>query len=140
MHLVRLRAAYNRTALLSLGETFLTDPYPPMGPWASFLMHDVYADVPLNHQARELILVALLTSRKQPGTMAVHMYWALMEGATPEAIAHTIMLTGCYTGIDTYTIGIRTLHKLLTQLSKLSDEGTTDTAAIMRHLVQLFPA
>ena len=82
----------------------------------------------------------MLASRLQPGTVAVHLAWALLEGVSPEAIAHTLLLTGMYSGIDAYTLGIRTLHKVATLLAELAAAGRTDTTSIMQALVQLFPA
>ena len=77
--LAALRAGYRAEALLALGERFLTAPCPAAAPWASFVMGGLYPSTAISPLQRELILTALLAARQQPGTMAVHMYWAMME-------------------------------------------------------------
>ena len=138
--LTALRSGYNRNFMLNLGKKFLTQPYPPAVPWANFVMDHLYGDEILSADKRELILTALLVASKQPGTMAIHMYWALMEGNTPEELGHLITLVGTYTGIDNYTIGIRTFHSVMETLQGFAANEIWDSEFILKQLLQLFPA
>ncbi len=137
-----LQKGYDRESLRELGKKFLSQPYKAILPWAEFVMDHQYNEDHLHPQLRELVLIALLTSRKEVGTVAIHIYWAIMEGVSPAEIAHTIALTGTYTGLDNYVIGIRAYHQTLAILAEQACKGEEErlTEAVLTKLIQLFPA
>ncbi len=105
-------------------------------------MDHQYDEAHLHPVCRELVLIALLTSRKEVGTIAIHVYWAIMEGVSPIEIAHVIALTGTYTGIDNYVIGIRAYHQTLAILAEQASKGEEAclTEAVLTRIIQFFPA
>ncbi len=85
----------------------------------------------LNNATRELILVAVLGATGQPFQLSVHIYWALMCGATIDAIANTLLLSANYTGSPVWANGVSTFQQLLEELAILADAGKTSGADVL---------
>jgi alkylhydroperoxidase/carboxymuconolactone decarboxylase family protein YurZ len=87
----------------------------------------------LEPRQREQVLSALLAAQGTSGEVAVHAYWGLMEGVTPEQLAATFLLVGIYTGVPKYRNAIHVLDAVCRTLKCLaaSDE-TADTRNVLR--------
>jgi alkylhydroperoxidase/carboxymuconolactone decarboxylase family protein YurZ len=72
----------------------------------------------LSVEDRERCLVAVLASREAGLALAIHVYIALMEGVSPQEIAHILLLVGIYSGIDHLTGGLKTELQVLGALKK----------------------
>src|SRR5262249_2383719 len=80
---------------------------------------------------RERCLIALLAARGESWALAVHVYVGLMEGISPEEIAHIIYLAGIYSGVSNFIGGIETESGVLDLLEHTTgalDPGTIATA------------
>jgi hypothetical protein len=51
------------------------------------------------------------------------MYIALMEGISPSEIAHILLLSGVYTGVDNFTNALGAAVKLFVRLAKAAAEA-----------------
>ncbi|RKG94500.1 hypothetical protein D7V97_38775, partial [Corallococcus sp. CA053C] len=94
---------------------------------------------------REQIVIALLAARMGNRRMhlALHLYWGLMVGLSPQEIAHRLLFISFYSGIDTLTSALETFSAVLNKLQGLTDAARSDEAleprAIMGELAALFP-
>ena len=85
----------------------------------------------LSVEDRERCLVAVLASREAGLALAIHVYIALMEGVSPQEIAHILLLVGIYSGIDHLTGGLKTELQVLGALKKqINAGGPLDVNAI----------
>ena len=92
----------------------------------------------LNNATRELVLVGILAANGQTFQLVVHMYWALMCGASVEAIANTLLLSANYTGAPVWANGVSSFQVLLELLARLVEEGKTSSAQVMGALQLTF--
>jgi hypothetical protein len=94
---------------------------------------------------REQLVITMLAVRMGNRRMhlALHFYWGMMEGLSPEDIAHRLLFVGFYSGIETLTSSLETLGVVLLELKKHTEEAESDDAlapqAIMLMLRNLFP-
>ena len=75
---------------------------------------------------RELCLVFHFAGGPRDVPVALHIYWALMLGATAESVAETLLLAGAYRGIECYYAGLRVLERTLGDLGKLTTHRPAD--------------
>ncbi|RKH34681.1 WD40 repeat domain-containing protein, partial [Corallococcus sicarius] len=94
---------------------------------------------------REQIVIALLAARvgNRRIYLALHFYWGLMVGLSPEEIAKRLLFISFYSGIDTLTSSLETLSLVLSKLRDLTSQAKSDDAlapkAIMGELKEVFP-
>ena len=134
-----LRAEYasHRDELVAGMRDALPARYPPARGFVEAIEASFYRGGPLAAANRERIIVALLASREERFPLAVHVYVALMEGVSPEEIAHVVFLTGIYTGVPAFSQGIGVVEETLALLERLG--AAADRAA--RHpLTGVLPA
>lgn len=111
------------------GPAELPPPEAPIWP--------VPAEIP--PKERERIIIALMTFRPMSSMfLAIHIYWGLMEGLSPNDIAWTQLLTGAYEGIDKYSNGIAVLSSTLTAMAAVYKTGKTDTPTVFDALAAAF--
>jgi len=93
----------------------------------------------LSGQERERVIIALMTANPlDTSLLAIHIYWGLMEGLSPEEIAWTQLLTAAYCGIDKFTIGQKTLATTL--LAMRSCLPRTDVDSVLAAIASGYAA
>jgi len=135
-----LRSGYDRSVMNALVERSISGIHPPAAPWMGFIMSELYGpDAALDPRDREILVIGLLAGRREFGTLAVHLYWGLMEGLSPAELAQVLTISGTYTGVSNFVQGTRVAHRTL---GLLKEHAVTDTSvpAVLARLVQLFPA
>ncbi len=84
----------------------------------------------LDGRERERVIIALMTAGPcDTLLLAIHIYWGLMEGLSPDEIAWTQLLTGTYRGIDKFTSGVGVLT--VTLRSMRSSLPNTDVDSVL---------
>lgn len=94
----------------------------------------------LDGRERERVIIALMTATPYDTLLlAVHIYWGLMEGLSPEEIAWTQLLTGAYRGIDKFTIGLGVLTATLQAMRSVMPRTDVDSvfAELTAHVAPL---
>lgn len=144
--LERLRRVYRKTPtrVAEVSLQTIVGMYPPSAAILEDVKSNFFTD-PAFARDREQIVIALLAVRmgNRRVYLAIHFYWGMMEGLSPEDIAHRLLFVGFYSGIDTLTSALETLSTVLTNLEKHTAAAKTDDAlaplAIMALLKTLFP-
>jgi alkylhydroperoxidase/carboxymuconolactone decarboxylase family protein YurZ len=124
--LATLKGGYSRTVMDTVATTIVSGAYPPSQGLTAFAGARFYNDNPptLDPANRERCLLALFCGGRRPTfAIAVHIYWALMEGVSVDEIAEIILLSTLYGGIDVLTDGNRTLTVTLQMLATAADAG-----------------
>jgi len=132
---------YNAAAA-GLG-TKLSDQYPPIGPALKGIAATLYpeatkTEVALSPANRERCLVAILASRSRRLELAIHAYLALGNSVTPPELAHIVVVSGIYTGIDTVSEGFDVLQTTFTVLKKAVKDQKADPQNVIRALFGAF--
>jgi alkylhydroperoxidase/carboxymuconolactone decarboxylase family protein YurZ len=104
--------------------------FPPGTAYVQAVLDTTYSGSPLCDKTRERLLVALLASRNETMTLAVHLYWALMTGSTLDELGHVLLLAGQYAGISTYTNGMGILKKTCAAMRAQVLSGKVDTFSV----------
>jgi len=144
--LARLRRMYNRdpNQVAEASLRTIRGMYSESGDLLKEMMSEFYTR-PSFARDREQIVIALLAARMGNRRMylALHFYWGLMVGLSPEEIAHRLLFVSFYSGIDTLTSSLETLSVVLTQLKNLVNAARSDDAlvpvAILGELKTWFP-
>jgi alkylhydroperoxidase/carboxymuconolactone decarboxylase family protein YurZ len=124
--LAALQGGYSRTVMDAVATKIVSGPYPPSAGLTAFAGERFYNDKPptLSPANRERCLLALFAGGRRPTfAVAVHIYWAMMEGVSVDEIAEIILLSTLYSGLDVLTDGNRTLTLTLGELAKAADAG-----------------
>lgn len=79
-------------------------------------------DFELDADDRERCIIALLAAQGGQFTLAIHIYLGLMLGITLQEIAHVILLSGVYTGVNRFAEGMFVHVKTLQTLAGLSGD------------------
>jgi alkylhydroperoxidase/carboxymuconolactone decarboxylase family protein YurZ len=120
----RLRSVYDKRVFLTANQDAFSSAYAPLGPWADAAGAILSADTPIAPQVRELCLITLLAYRAPGLSLATHVYWGLMEGATAEQVCHAVSFAGCYGGFPTLATGLVVVKRTLLLLKGLAVETT----------------
>ncbi|MBU0506138.1 MAG: carboxymuconolactone decarboxylase family protein [bacterium] len=118
-----LREGYDRDVMNAIIKQAITEPYPKAKGWTNFVMDDLYGNDMLSPKEREIAVMSHLAARGEFPTLAVHIYWGLMEGLEPEDIANILVIAGNYSGISNYIQGIKTMQKTLNMLKDLTTDA-----------------
>jgi alkylhydroperoxidase/carboxymuconolactone decarboxylase family protein YurZ len=87
----------------------------------------------LNKSDRERCIIALLAGQGAQFPLSLHIYLALMLGVTPQEVAHIILLSGVYTGVNRFAEGMFVHVKTLRALNGLQgDIGPNAVNAALR--------
>jgi len=137
----KLRGAYKPEEMSSILTTTLPDVYHASKGYIEAITHRFFGKLPpeaprpgqprkeLSAEDRERCIVALLASRGEGFTLAVHIYMALMAGVSPQEIANIILLAGIYSGVSNFTDGLLTEVKTLGTLASVAKDGANFGAA-----------
>jgi alkylhydroperoxidase/carboxymuconolactone decarboxylase family protein YurZ len=140
-----LRGGYDRATMHLVATKVVVGPYPPLAGLAAFAADRFYCAEPpvLAHANRERALLLLFAADRRPAfALAVHVYWALMEGLEVDEVAELLLLGAVYGGLDAYTDAMRVLQQTLGLLAKAADEGGDGLASgrLLPALVAAFRA
>ena len=131
-----LRAAYDPEAMRAAMIRTIAEPYPPLGPWNEAIAATFYdAASPLKAVDRERCLLAILSSANVPTSLAIHVYWGLMEGLSVEEICHIQTLAACYSGVPSLSRSLPALHETLHVLAKISETTERGSIDVLKVLV-----
>lgn len=133
--LAPLRATYDPRVLFAAATGTLARMHPPGAPYTGAIGAAQYEGGPLAARDRERCLIALLAAQKERMTLAVHIYWGLMEGLSIAEVAHTLLLTGIYAGTPAYANGLLVLEATRGQLAAAAAAGECGSAAVLGRLV-----
>jgi alkylhydroperoxidase/carboxymuconolactone decarboxylase family protein YurZ len=96
------------------------------------------APLELDNAAREIVLLTILARQGNAQFLAIHVYWALMEGLSVEAIVNVVLLTSYYEGVPVWSWGSGTLSKTL-QVLKAQAAGKVDTMSVIGAIKSQLP-
>lgn len=120
-----LQAGYSRAQCVDDVRRSFEGNYPPATPAVEAVLGPFYEPLPGSSQfqidpaTRERILVALLSNGFGGGfDVAVHMYWAMMEGVSISGVLDTLLLTASYAGISRYTDNSKILLQVVIPVLK----------------------
>jgi len=118
--IARLRAAYAPDFMLSSGRASVANAFPPAAGYVHWVIDHLYDPATMPPKERERCLIALL-AQSDPGsfTLAIHVYWGMMEGLTVSDVLTTLALVGAYAGMQRYATGQSTTRRTLKTLAKL---------------------
>jgi hypothetical protein len=137
----RLRASYAPDFMLASGRNSVANAFPPAAGYVHWVIDHLYDPATMPPKERERCLIALL-AQSDPGsfTLAIHVYWGLMEGLSVTDILTTLALTGAYAGMQRYATGQATTRRTLATLGKLlaTPDARLDPGSIVIGLVQEF--
>lgn len=120
--------------------------YPAIRPELTGIGDTIYPELnskpdgPLSAANRERCLVALLACRSRRLELAIHVYMALANGVTPAELAHIVVATGIYTGVDTISNALDVLQGTFTTLQKLAQNNAVDPGRAIAELAKGLPA
>jgi alkylhydroperoxidase/carboxymuconolactone decarboxylase family protein YurZ len=135
----KLRRSYRADELVAANVTGVGQAYPPLASWNREIGATFYAaDGPLTPINRERCMVALLAYAGPPISLAVHVYWGLMEGLTVDELCQVIGLTGCYGGLPRCVQGLLVLERMLGLLERLGKSDRSTAAAVLQEIVVEF--
>jgi alkylhydroperoxidase/carboxymuconolactone decarboxylase family protein YurZ len=144
-----LREQYQSSEATAVMSSVLGALYEPSRAYGDAITEAFYGRLPedipspnrkaLSVQDRERCLIALLASRGVEGTLAVHIYLALMEGISVEEIANVMLLVGIYTGVDRLSWALTTYVTTLKTLCALVDaNGPLDARSVLPKITGAF--
>jgi alkylhydroperoxidase/carboxymuconolactone decarboxylase family protein YurZ len=147
--IAKLHVGYTTALMTAAISSSLPALYPAAAPYLGGVMTSFYGDLPSDSIARERkelslldrerCLIAILASQNDHGALAIHMYFALMEGLSSAEIAHILLLSGTYTGISHFSRGLFVEMMLLRKLAVIADgNGDKTPATIVPSLLKFF--
>ena len=137
--LEQLRAAYDPQLAVGAARAALTQADPAGEAYLGAFIEQMYKPEPLAPRDRERCMIVMLAARQERFTLAVHLYWGLMEGLELPEIKQTLVLGGGFTGISTYSMGLATLKKTAEALCAAVEAGETHPFQVLGRLQGAFP-
>lgn len=144
----KLKQDYLRTEMTAAISGSLPKLYPAAGPYVAGVLTTFYGNLPsddltnrteLSLHDRERCLIAILASQNDGAALAVHMYFALMEGVSSAEIAHILLLAGTYTGVSHFSRALFVETKMLQQLALIADRpGDKKAGTVVPLLLKFF--
>lgn len=125
--LVALRAAYDPKMMLDASAAAITGRDPASAGFVNFATETFFDAKRFPPDARErcfLVLLAL-TSKGSGLTLAVHIYWGLMEGLSVRDVADTLLFAGVYTGMPNLASALISMEDALNALKDLVARSRT---------------
>jgi alkylhydroperoxidase/carboxymuconolactone decarboxylase family protein YurZ len=119
-----LRGDYDAEAMVAANVQAVSALVPQFASWNQAVGETFYGPrSPLAPAERERCLVTLLIQQGSPVPLAIHMYWALMEGVEVDELVQIVGLTACYAGMPRLAFGLQTLQRLLLVLAGARPTG-----------------
>jgi len=81
-------------------------------------------------------LIAVLTNTGPQLSLAIHVYWGLMEGLTVDEICHTAGLAASYGGVPRLALSLPVIDRVLSQLEQL--DGHLGSERVLQVLLGSF--
>jgi alkylhydroperoxidase/carboxymuconolactone decarboxylase family protein YurZ len=133
----RLRAAYDSKAMSAANVAAFAQVHPALHPWIEETAATFFErPSSLSPRDRERCIVALLAYTGPPLSLAVHIYWALMEGVSVDEVCHTIGLVACYGGLPKCAQGLLVAERLATLLRDVAELQHPDAAQVVAALIR----
>jgi len=134
-----LRAAYDHDAMIGANVRAVARMVPRLGAWNEEIGRTFYGrSGPLAPADRERCLIALIGSTGPALPLAVHMYWALMEGVGVEEIVQIVGLAACYGGLRQLALGLEVLDRMLRLMNEMAAKSRRDPDAVLEALLRAF--
>jgi alkylhydroperoxidase/carboxymuconolactone decarboxylase family protein YurZ len=134
-----LRAAYDHDAMTAAEVQVVSTVVPQFRGWNEEIARTFYQrPETLAPRDRERCLIALITCSGPPVSLALHIYWGLMEGLSVAEVVQTIGLAGCYGGLPKASFGIEVSCRVLKALGELPATGDLKPPAVLSALVREF--
>lgn len=134
-----LRRGYSHAAMLAANVGAVRRVAPQLSAWNDSIGNTFYGpNSPLAAPDRERCLIALITNTGPGVCLAMHVYWALMEGIEVDEMVHIIGLAGCYGGLQRATFGIDVVHRTLLALSSLPSKDAYAPADAVGAIVSAY--
>lgn len=127
--LEKLRGGFDADRMTKLGVSTVAGYFAGGAPWLKSVDAEVYRTGRMAPIDRERVLIALFTGQAERAALAIHVYWGLMEGLTPQAVHQIVLLAGTYTGLGRYTFGTRTTLQTFARLAACAAELESPTEA-----------
>jgi alkylhydroperoxidase/carboxymuconolactone decarboxylase family protein YurZ len=139
-----LRKGYDGATMATLATAVMVKDFAESEAYVNAVHDTMYASPDgsepllseLSGRERETALIPLITSQRAELELAVHVYWGIMEGLSPDEVAGLMLVSGIYSGIGNHNAGIKVMRKVLVPLQQrylesreMSDE---DAAAYLK--------
>ena len=135
----KLRSSYDAGVMSEAMASTVARPYSPLSPWNDGIAHTFYAaSSPLASVDRERCLIALLTCTGPDLSLAVHVYWGLMEGLSIDEVCHTIGLAASYAGVPRLAYAFPVVSRLFELLERTTQGSKADAREILRAVLEEF--
>lgn len=134
-----LRSGYSQAAMLEADLAAVARVAPQFVAWNQAIAATFYeAQGPLKAVDRERCLIALIVTSGPAISLAMHVYWGLMEGLSIAEITQVIALAGCYGGLPRSMFGIETAHRTLRALAQIPAEGPFQSVDAVQSMLTEF--
>ena len=140
-----LRKGYSATDLAQGGIESFAAQWPPSRGWAEAQVGLYFAlpsgNVPvMKAKERERVVIALLAlTEPRAANLAIHVYWALMEGLTVDELYAAVGLAALYGGVQRFNDGANTVTTSLGVLAGLPGDQL-DMGSALAALRAAFPS
>jgi alkylhydroperoxidase/carboxymuconolactone decarboxylase family protein YurZ len=132
-----LRNAYDAGAMRNAMLAAISNSYPALDNWNRAIDATFYqSDRPLAPRDRERCLIAILSLGSPPLSLAIHVYWGLMEGLGVDELRHVVALAACYGGVPRLAHGLPIVDRVVALLTRCVDRGTVSSAAVLFALLE----
>jgi alkylhydroperoxidase/carboxymuconolactone decarboxylase family protein YurZ len=134
-----LREGYDARATGTATSSPFAEVYPPLHLWVSQTAATFFGpESTLVPRDRERCVIALLAASGVTMSLAIHIYWGLMEGLSVDEICQTIALSGVYGGVQRVAEGFLVLQRALECLSSAVDLGSVGSQVVLTAIVAAF--
>jgi alkylhydroperoxidase/carboxymuconolactone decarboxylase family protein YurZ len=131
-----LRGHYDRAAMLQAASSPCSVLYPPLDPWMRETAGTIYERSHLAPRDRERCIIALLIAGGGLQiSLAIHIYWGLMEGLSIDDVCQTIGIVGAYGGMQRAAFGMAILQRVLALLDNTVTNGELGSTAIVGRFI-----
>ncbi len=137
--LKKLRAHYDRDRAIRNAIDTVTGLYDGGANWLAAVDADVYRTDRMAPKDRERVLIGLFTANAERSALAIHAYWGLMEGMSPEEVQQTVLLAATYSGLNRYTFGLGALRATFAELEECAELDDPNDEVVADRLVHLWP-
>jgi alkylhydroperoxidase/carboxymuconolactone decarboxylase family protein YurZ len=132
-----LRQAYDPKAMSAANVVALSAAFPALKAWAEATSATFFEDPgALAPKDRERCIVTLLAYDGPGMSLAVHVYWGLMEGLSPLEVCQAVSLAGCYGGLPSCARGLLVTQRVMLLLSRCVEAGTCTPHQILDAIIR----